>query len=187
MAFCKFDYHETPARLQGLLHCQDDGLGTRKLVIGMRDKNQIKGSRRKARAGFITQHQFDVVELMLSNRFSGAVEHRWLYVNREDFAARSNRSRKAPGVIARARSQVRDRRTSRNFQSGDQRIGTLLGIPADAVQKLDTRIGMMRLTRPWANLGRGPAQSTKVTDQIADLRGRQTARIRRHDGAPFSA
>src|SRR5499426_1372735 len=119
MAFCKFDYHETPARLQGLLHCQDDGLGTRKLVIGMRDKNQIKRSRGKARAGFITQHQFDVVELMLSDRLSSAVEHRLLYINREDFAPRSNRSRKAPGVIARTRSQVRDRRTDRNFQSGD--------------------------------------------------------------------
>src|SRR5262249_10686656 len=119
MAFSKFDHHKTPARLQGLLHGEDDGLGTRKLVIGMRDKNQIKRSGGKARAGFITQHQFDVIELMLSNCFSGAVEHRLLYTNREDFAAKSNRSRKAPSVIARARSQVRDRRTSGNFQSGD--------------------------------------------------------------------
>src|SRR5438093_10119686 len=46
---------------------------------------------------------------------------------------------------------------------------------------------MMRLTRSWANLGRWSSQSTKITDQIADLRGRQTARIRRHDGAPFPA
>src|SRR5437867_12029473 len=119
MAFGKFDHDETPPRLQGLLHGQDDGLGTRNLMIGMRDKNQIKRSRGKARAGLISQHQFGVIELMLSNRFSGAVQHRLLYINRDDVTARSNRSRKAPGVIARARSEVRDRPTSRNFQGGD--------------------------------------------------------------------
>src|SRR5712691_8235715 len=116
MLFGKFDYQKTPALLQGLIDSLNDGFGVRKLVIGMRNENQIQPSSGKAWAGFVAQHQFDVGELMLLNGFGGAIEHRLLYIHREDFAGRSNRPCQAPSVIASARSYVRDRRASGNLQ-----------------------------------------------------------------------
>src|SRR5215469_979773 len=141
----------------------------------------------ETRVGFLTELQLDVAKLMLPYRARSAIKHGLLYIHCQDLAGRSHRPREPPCKIARARSYLSNRRARGNLQRADQRIGTLLRIPPDAVQKLNARIGMMRLTGARANLRSGPTQSAKITHHIADFGGGQSASVRRHQRALFAA